>query len=344
MTTTHKTAGLAPPGPGDGGGAGTAAETAVRRRSLADLALDLGIYLALLALVIYFSVNSEFFLTERNLLNIGQAIAVTGILAAGMTVALIAGQLDLTIGATQGLTSVMTATALQNWGLGIWASLAVGLLVGLAVGAVNATLVVGVGINSIIATLAVSIAVYGLSLQITDGENVVVTDTTLQDAVNSRPLGLPAPLIVMIVLYAVLYVVLSYTRFGYHVYATGGNEIAAQRTGIRVRPLYVAVLVLCAVLAGITGIISTGRAGSGGPAFGQGAEFDVLAAVLLGGIGLGGGAGRIQRTLAGVLLIGVLNNGLTLLDVDSYTQKLVRGLVFVLAVVLGAIAERRSRR
>lgn len=124
----------------------------------------------------------------------------------------------------------------------------------------------------------------------------------------------------------------------------GGNASAALRAGIRVKLIYRGTFLLTAAAAAIGGIISTGRAAAGGPSFGTGAEFDVLTAVLLGGIGLGGGAGRIERTLAGVVLIGVLNTGLTLLAVDSYIQATVRGAVFVLAVVLGALAlKRRSR-
>jgi ribose transport system permease protein len=310
---------------------------------IVDRILDLGIYVALIALVLYFAIASPYFLTQRNLINVGYAVAVTGILAAGMTIALIAGQLDLTVGANVGLVTVTVALLITNGYSPVIAVLA-GLAVGAVIGLCNTVLVVRLGINSIIATLAFSLALRGLALILTNGQVKPLVKPQLQDFITARFLGIPVSVYVLIVVFLVAWVVLSFTRSGWHIYGVGGNASAALRSGIRVRRVYMAVFMSTGILAAIGGVITAGNAGSGGPNYANGTEFDVLTAVLLGGIGLAGGSGKMQRTLAGVLVIGVLNNGLTLLSVDTYYQQLARGAVFVLAVILGAISERRRAR
>jgi len=314
------------------------------RRHLTDRILDLGIYVALVVLIGYFAQASPYFLTQRNLLNIGAAVAVTGVLAAGMTIALIAGQLDLTVGANIALTSVVVAVAVESFGWSTPLAVLLGLAVGVGIGLLNSLLVVGVGINSIIATLAMGIVLRGVALISTGGQTKPLTNLALPDFLQLRPLGVPTTVWILLVVFAVCWVVLTFTRVGWHIYGVGGNASAALRAGVRTKWLYAGVFVTTGVLGAIGGIITAGTSSSGGPNYANGAEFDVLTAVLLGGIGLAGGSGRIQRTLAGVLVIGVLNNGLTLLSVNSYYQQLARGAVFVLAVVLGAIGERRRAR
>jgi ribose/xylose/arabinose/galactoside ABC-type transport system permease subunit len=313
-----------------------------RRRS--DRLLDLGIYVALIALVGYFWQASPYFMTQRNLLNVGSAVAVTGVLAAGMTIALIAGQLDLTVGANIALTSVVVSLAVESLGWSTPLAVLLGLTVGVAIGLVNTALVVGIGINSIIATLALGIVIRGIALISTGGQTKPLTNLALPDFLQARPLGVPTSVWILAVVFLLSWVVLSFTRAGWHIYGVGGNPSAALRAGVRTKRLYAGVFVTTGVLAALGGVITAGTSSSGGPNYANGAEFDVLTAVLLGGIGLAGGSGRIQRTLAGVLVIGVINNGLTLMSVNSYYQQLARGAVFVLAVILGAIGERRRAR
>lgn len=311
---------------------------------LLDRFLDLGIYAALIGLICYFWQASPYFMSQRNLLNIGAAVAVTGVLAAGMTVALIAGQLDLTVGANVALTSVVVALAVQSLHWPTVPAVVLGLAVGVGVGLVNTVLIVGVGINSIIATLAMSIVIRGIALISTDGQVKPLTNFALTNFMNERSAGVPNSVWILAGVFVVVSVVMSSTRTGWHIYGVGGNASAALRSGIRTRRVYAGVFLATALLASVGGVITAGTSDSGGPNYANGAEFDVLTAVLLGGIGLGGGSGKVQRTLAGVLVIGVLNNGLTLLSVNSYYQQLARGGVFVLAVVLGAVAERRRAR
>ena len=315
------------------------------RRTWLDYAEQYGIYLALVALIVTFSLASPFFLTTRNLANVGNAAAITGVLAAGMTIALIAGQLDLSVGSVLALTSVAGAVFVQSWGLSWPAAIVLVFLIAALVAVLNGVLIVNLAINSIITTLAISIALRGLAQMVGDGQVVPVTaDTWLQEAVNARPLGVPVPLIVLLLVYAGTWIFLNKLRSGWHVYAIGGNPNAALRAGVRVNRITRGVFIATAAMAAIGGVLTLGRAGSGSGIYGNGVEFDVLTAVLLGGIGMGGGSGRIEKTLAGVLLIGVLNNGMTLLNFNSYHQQLARGLVFVLAVVLSALAIKKRAR
>jgi ribose transport system permease protein len=316
---------------------------ALSRRAL-DLILDYGIFVALAALVVYFSFASPYFLQTRNLLNIAQAVAPAGILAAGLTIALIGGQVDLSVGAVVGVTSVIIALLVTKHDQPLVLAIVVAFAVALLASAANGVLVVDVGINSIISTLAIASVVRGVAFILAEGQTITLILPGFQNFIYSRPLGIPVPVYILIAVYAVAFVFLNYVRLGWHIYAAGGNPSAASRAGISVNLLYRALFLQCSVLACLAGVIITARSASGQAVFGLGTEVDVLTAVLLGGIGLGGGAGRIERTLAGVLLIGVLANGLTLLNVPSYYQQVVRGIIFVLAVTLDGIRRKQQSR
>jgi ribose/xylose/arabinose/galactoside ABC-type transport system permease subunit len=317
------------------------------RTRAVDALLDWGIALALLGLIVYFATQSDVFFTWDNATNIGAAVAVTGILAAGLTIALICGQLDLTVGVAMGMTTTIFATLTAQHGASTPVAILAAVGAGLVLGLVNGALVVNLNINSIIATIATAQVVLGVSLVVPDprGQNVPLAGDALGDFANGTTLGLPTPFVVMIAVYAAGYVLLAHTRLGSRIYATGGNSSAALRAGIRTGAIYRFVFVVTALLAVLAGLIIAGRAGFGGAQVGTDANtFDALTAVLLGGIGLSGGVGRIERTLLGVLLVGVLQNGMTLTGVDSFIQTMVRGSVLVAAVALGAIALKRRAR
>jgi ribose transport system permease protein len=213
---------------------------------------------------------------------------------------------------------------------------------GAAVGLINSFLVIELGINSIIATLAMMLSVEGVANVVSSGQLINLTDPRLTNIVNARPGGIPVPVIIMAVVYLAVYVFLTHTRPGWHLYATGASPTAAARSGIRVRALYRLVFLLSGALAAIAGVIYAGQGSTGSSGYGQTDTFLVITAVLLGGIGLGGGSGKIQRTLVGVLFIGVLTNGLILLNVQSFYQQLAQGLAFIAAVVLGGIKVKRG--
>ena len=315
----------------------------VSNRTLTDRALDLGIYGALIGLCVYFSIASPYFLTSGNWLNIGQAESEIGILAAGLTLCLVAGLLDLSIGAVIALVAVTTAElSAHGWPMEFAMLAAFG--AAMCVGVLNGVLVVNFGINSIIATLASGTMITGLAYVICSGQVVVFPHPAELNFIQYRPLGIPLPVVILVALYVVGWVVLQKTRFGWHIYATGGNASASLRAGIPTARMYRATLLITSATAGIAGLVVTSRTAAGDPSYGATDVFEVLTAVLLGGIGLSGGTGKIQRTLVGVLIIGVLSNGLILLNVQSYFQQIVTGGVFVLAVVLNAIRVKGMSR
>ncbi|MFD4668558.1 ABC transporter permease [Lentzea sp. NPDC058450] len=321
-----------------------AIDRAMRKRRLLTLMLDYGLYAALVSLVVYFSIASPYFLSTRNLFNIAMAIAVTGILAAGFTAALIAGQVDISIGATVGMSGVVFAVLQEQAGLPWFLAALVSLAVGMLTGLLSGLLVILVSINSLIATLAMSTLITGLGLILAEGQPIPLTGGTLGEIVNARPLGIPVPVIILAVVFAAGWIVFNRMRLGWHIYAVGANPSAALRAGINVNKICLGLFVLSGGLAALGGLISTGQGGSAFPGSGDALAFQVLAAVLLAGFGISGGVGKFERALVGVLLVGVLLNGLVLMQVEPYYQYLARGVIFVLAVVLASVSLRKSAR
>lgn len=314
------------------------------RRGIVDRVLDAGILLSLIGLVILFSLLSPHFLTVNNLLNIADASAVVGIVAVGMTVALIAGQFDLSVGSVVGLSSSLAAVSLMDWGVPVWLALAIAVAGALAVGALNGVLVVNFAITSIIATLGMLSAVRGLAFVVTHGSPVPTSSAFLTNVGVSRPLGIPVGVYVMFACYAAAWVLLTQTRLGVHIYAVGGNPTAAERTGVRCRSVIRFVFLLASFCAAIGAILITAKTFSGQAVYGRSLELDVLTAVLLGGVGLRGGQGSILKTLIGVAIVGVITNGLVLAQVEAYWTDVARGVALIVAVVLEAAREKRALR
>jgi ribose transport system permease protein len=313
-------------------------------RRVLDVVEGAGIYLALLALIFGLWLASPYFLSVQNVLNIGQAVAVIGIVAAGMTVALIGGQLDLSVGSVIGLTSVIVALLIRDAGVALGVAIAAAFGASLLIGSINALVVVKFGINSIITTLATLTVGLGLAMILAKGQTIAIGHQGFANFMFARPLGIPVPIIIMVVIYAAVALFLYRTRVGWHIYAVGGNATAAERAGVKLPRIYWLIFVQSAIFACVGGIITAGQTSGGSPNYGTGTELDVLTAVLIGGIGLSGGAGRIERTLVGVLIIGVLANGLILLNVESYYQEVIRGVALLLAVLLDARRAKRLRR
>jgi ribose transport system permease protein len=311
---------------------------------LLDRILDAGILLSLIGLIVLFSALSPQFLTVDNLVNIADASAVVGIVAVGMTIALIAGQFDLSVGSVVGLSSSMLALSLMDWGVPVGAAIVVAIVAALAVGAINGFLVVNFGINSIIATLGMLAAVRGIAFVVAKGSPIPTDSSFLNDVGVTRPLGLPIAVYVMAVAYLGAWVLLTQTRLGVHIYAVGGNPTAAERAGVRDRSVLRLVFLLAAFCAAIGAVLITAKTFSGQAVYGRSLELDVLTAVLLGGVGLRGGEGSIMKTLVGVAIVGVITNGLVLTQVEAYWTDVARGGALIVAVVLEAVREKRARR
>jgi ribose/xylose/arabinose/galactoside ABC-type transport system permease subunit len=291
-----------------------------------------GVVLALVLLVAGLAAVSPAFRTAENLVGIGRQVAILGIAAAAMTFVILAGEIDLSVGAVAGAAGVVAAVVLAAGGG--WAAVPAALAVGLGFGLLNGCLVIWAGVPSFIATLVSFFIAQGVALTLTAGQTIRFSADTLRATFATGAVaGVSAAFLWLLVVLAVLGWALHRTRFGAHLYVLGGSAQSARMLGLAVDRLRVAVFALTGGLMGLVGLILISRIGNARADGAIGLEFDAIAAVVLGGTALGGGTGALWRSVAGVALIGVLNNGLAILNADFNVQQVVKG-VLVIAVVL----------
>jgi ribose transport system permease protein len=286
----------------------------------------------LLLVVLIIAPQSSVFLSRANLLNVLLAAAVTALLAAGQTFVIILAEIDLSVGAILGLSAVTTATALEHHSLPV--ALALGLAVGAGAGLVNGLLVTYARMPSFIATLGTLTVFASLTLSFTQGHPVSVNSETFLDIGQSRPFGVPTPVFIMLAAYLIFAGLLARSRYGRHVYATGDNSEASRLSGVRVKQVKILAFMVSGALAAVAGFILTARLGTAEPTAGAGLELEAIAAVIIGGTSLAGGRGNLVGTMIGALILGVIDNGLNLLDVSPFVQGVVRGAVILFAVFL----------
>ena len=326
------------PTPADRTESPTAVAGPPRPSAARDLLRRFGIFIAFLLLVVVLSFLSDSFLTVGNLLNIARQVSINAIIAAGMTLVILTAGIDLSVGSVLAFSGAIIA-GLLSAGQPLLVGIAAGLLLGAVLGLVNGLIVTRGGVQPFIATLGMLTIARGATLVYTDGRPI----TGLPDAfvwLGAGDVGrIPVPVIIMALVFVAAYVVLTQTVLGRYIYAIGGNEEAARLSGVNVTLYKTLAYVLSGVLAATSGIILTARLNSAQPTAGGGYELDAIAAVVLGGTTLAGGEGSITGTLLGAFIIGVLNNGLNLLNVSSFYQQVVKGVVILLAVLL----DRRLR-
>jgi ribose transport system permease protein len=309
-----------------------------RRSQLSAFLQQYGIVIALVIVGAVLTARSPVFLTQRNLLNILDQMAITGVMAIGMTILMISGSFDLSVGSTLGLAAAFSVGLAPH--LSVAGAIAVAILVGLAIGLVNGLVVTKAGINSLIVTLGMLSLVRGIVLIYSNGQSILSTSQGMTSFANSRT-WLPNDTWILIGLTLVGSFVLARTTVGRYITAVGGNPTAAELAGIRVDRYRLGAFVAMGGLAAVGGVLYGARFGSVDPNAGTGMELDVIAAVIIGGTSLLGGVGSIWKSLVGVTLLTVLTNGFNLLNVNPYYQYVVKGLVIILAV---ALYTRRSRR
>lgn len=293
------------------------------------------IYIGFVVVFILFAVllGDQGFLSSNNLLNIFRQTATITVIAVGMTYVIACAEIDLSVGSVAGLSSVCSAMAISQWGL--LPGIAAGLGVGLAVGAINGALVSLLSIPSFLVTLGMLGIAAGVAQWITASAPQPILNETFNMLFGSGNLGpIPGLLFWSLAFVAIGAIVMSRTKFGRQVVATGGNRTAAEFTGINTKKIKFQVLLISGAAAGIAGMLYAGRLQSGRFQWGEGDELSAIAAVILGGTSLFGGHGRVVGTLVGALLIGLINNGLILAGLESSQQQVVRGAIIILAVAL----------
>jgi ribose transport system permease protein len=289
-------------------------------------------------LVVTLSILSPYFLSVNNFLNILLSVAIIGIISIGMTLLLISGGLDLSVGGVVALVGVTIAYTQTT--LGIGGAVLMGLLVGLLFGLINGLAVTWVGINPLITTLGTMSVSRGLAFVFSGGLTQPVLDESFGFWGREFIFGIPVPVVIFAIVFTLGYMVLRYTILGRAIYAIGGNPKASRLAGIHVTRVQMLVYVLCAGGAAVGGVLLTSQLAAAAPLAATGIELSVIAAVILGGTSLSGGTGTLLGTLLGVLIMGTLNNGLTLLSVNAYYQEIARGLVLLLAVAIDQLRNR----
>lgn len=307
----------------------------MKNSKLSVVLQKLGPLIGLFVITIILAILSPSFLSLNNIFNVLRQVSINALIAFGMTFVILTGGIDLSVGSMLALSAALTAGLISGGTDPIFAIL-VGLLAGGLMGAFNGLIITKGKVAPFIATLATMTIFRGLTLVYTDGRPITGLSGDVSFELMGRGyfFGIPVPVIWMLISYAILYFILKKTTFGRRVYAIGGNEEAAILSGIKANKVKIWVYSITGLLSALAGIILTSRLNSAQPTAGSAYELDAIAAVVLGGTSLSGGKGWIFGTLIGALIIGVLNNGLNLLNVSSFYQQVVKGGVILLAVLL----------
>jgi len=301
-----------------------------KRRKIPDTAPLIGV---LILMMTYFTFASEYFFQTENFKNILANAAVTGIVCIPSTFLIIAGQIDLSVGSAAAVSGMMLAQVVNAHGVVL--GLTSVLLFGLVLGVFNGFLVTVVGVNALITTLGGLGFLYGVALLIGNGQTVGMDNFEWLGV--AQPLSIPLPIIIFASLAALGAITLRYTKFGRSIYAIGSNPNAARVVGIRSNRIIFQTFVLSAVASAFAGAVLTSQLSAGSPNSGLGLELQVVTAIVLGGASLAGGRGSIFGTVLGLLIVGILNNGLILMDVPTFWQRIAQGLMLIVAVSFDSI-------
>lgn len=296
---------------------------------------NLGTIVALIILIVFVSVLNPAFLQVNNLLNLMRQLIINGFIALGMTFVILTGGIDLSVGSTLALTSAIFAGLLQG-GMPTILAILISLGLGLILGLLNGILITKGKLAPFIVTLATMTIFRGLTLVYMDGRPIAgpKDDFAFQFLGKGQFFGIPFQVILFIIAYLILWILLTKTSYGRKIYAVGGNEKASFISGIKIDKVKILVYVISALMAVLSGLVLTSRLNSAQPTAGSAYEMDAIAAVVLGGTSMTGGSGSLTGTLIGILILGVLNNGLNLLGVSSFYQQIVKGVVILIAVLI----------
>ncbi len=301
-----------------------------------------GLLLALIILFAILSLTAPNFLTTRNMLNVLRQVSFVGIIACGMTLAMISGNVDLSVGSVVALTSSLLGVLYAKAGWPLWLAALACLVEATLVGLVAGLIRVRWEIPALIVTLALMISLRGVAFVLTNAFPIPITDPAFAYWGGGYILRIPIPALIFLITAVIFWFISSRTVYGRSIYAVGGNTEAARLSGIPVSFIQASILGVTGFLAAISGILLTSRLTSAYSGVGVGWEFDAISAVLIGGTSLFGGEGSIIGTILGVLFIGLLSNGMVLLGVNPYLQDVARGAIILLAVLLSALQRPKA--
>lgn len=312
--------------------------------SLRDMLARYGILIVLIALSVVFAVmtSGQFFAIE-NIFNILKQVAVVGIMSVGMTMVLLTAGIDLSIGSIAGVGCVLTAALLLK-GVNVWLVVLAVLGISTITGLLNGFFINELQIPPLITTLAMMTSIRGVAYLITGGLPIFGFKSDILVLGQGYIGFIPVPVIVMVIVFIIGIVFVQNTRYGRYIYGVGGNEEATRLSGINVKKIKYIVYSISGLLSGLAGMVMLARINSGTPKMGQGYEMDVITAVVLGGVSISGGEGRLGFVIVGVLIMGVLTNGLILLNIQEYVQWVIKGMALIAAVGFDRFIQQRKVR
>jgi len=305
-----------------------------------NIADKIGLVLVLIIISGVLSILSPAFLTKTNLLNVLLSASTIGIVASGMTLVILSGGLDLSVGSMVALSGSLIAVLL-NYGISLPVACVITLLLGVVLGGINSFFITKLSINALITTLGTMMIYRGAAYLVAGGSAVYINNDAFIVLGTGTFFSVPNPVIVLIVTFLVFYFALSKTVFGRNVYVIGGNKEAARLCGININKYSLLIYIVSAVMSVIAGVILAGRMTSGQPTAANGLEMDVITAVILGGVAMSGGSGSMVGTILGVLILSVFRNGLLLLNVDSFYQYIASGSLLLFAVAFDQIRNKK---
>ena len=310
--------------------------------------IDFGKMLAEYAIIVIFivlfvvmSIFAPNFFTGNNMVNILRQVSISGICAVGMTFVMLTGGIDLSVGAILGVSGVLTAMMMLKGIPSLLASI-IALALGVVIGGITGAIIHYIEIPPMIATLGTMTSLRGVAYLITGGTPVFGFDESYSKIGQGHVGVIPIPVIILAIVYVIGIFVLSKTKFSRYVYGIGGNQEVARLSGIKVARVKIAVYAISGFCSALAGLVMLGRGNSGQPRAGESYEMDVITAVVLGGVSLNGGVGNLSHVIFGVLIIGVLTNGMTMMAVDDYWQRVVKGLILLLAVSFDHYIQKKN--
>lgn len=305
---------------------------------------NMGTIIGLIVLIIIVSISTPKFMTGSNILNLFKSNSVNAIIACGMLLAILMGEIDISVGSTVGLTGVIGAYMMTNLNMPLPVTVVACLLIGAVIGTINGVAISYLKVPAFVATLATQSIGRGLTEIISGGVTIRVNSEAYTKLGNASLGGVSIIIIYAVVVLIGIWVLLNKTRFGYYIYALGGNKTAAQYSGVDVRKINMIPYILIGLLCGIGGIIWSARLGSAAATLGQGFEMDAIAAVVIGGTSMSGGVGTVGGTFIGILIIGVITNGLNLMGINSFWQEVFKGVIILAAVIVDVMRKSKSQK
>ena len=314
------------------------------KRIWENIVADYILIFAVIVLIIILSLMVEQFLTMTNIMNVLRQMSMVAIIAVGIFFVMVGGGIDISVGSIVGLITVVMATGISKMGINPVVVIFISLAVGALCGAFNGLLIAKIGVPALIGTLGTMEVIRGLLYVFTNGYTVGLVEESIKFIGKGYVWFIPFPAVVMIIIYIAGHFISQKTAFGRYVYAVGGNDEASYLSGIKITRVRMITYTISGVTAAISGIILSLRLSSGQPAAAIGWEFEAITAALIGGVSIIGGKGKVFGVLLGIILISLLTNGMTMLDLNSYWQRVIKGVVLIVAIVLDVYKTKKQSK